>query len=112
MHDLADVATAIRGHFATFTGASLELPDGWFGRPYDNFHHLRSVDIVDRALLIGLDDLQTLTLHGPTTAEVDGSVLSLTGFDSGTWEWTPYGSRHAARQQRAVSRGTIRLHSR
>jgi hypothetical protein len=105
-----DIAATVRAFFDAVGGAGLELPDGWFGRPYDNVHALRSVDVVAGDLVVGLDELQTLTVHAPGTAEVDGRTLTLGGCGGATWEWTAYGSDPPRRQRRTVPPGAIRFH--
>ena len=106
-----EIAATVRAFFATARGASLELPDGWFGRPYDNLHSPRVVDVVGDDVIIGIDELQTLTLHRPSVAEVHGRVLTLSGFGNAAWDWTEYGSDPPKRHHRDVPPGPVRFHA-
>src|ERR1051325_7614119 len=45
-------------------GGSLLLPDGWYGRPYDNQHALTSVEESGETLTIVLDGKLRLRLDG------------------------------------------------
>jgi hypothetical protein len=105
-----DVAATIRSFFSSVRGPSLELSDGWFGRPYDNAHTLDEVEVLADRVVVRLDELQVLTLHPDCTAEVEGRVLTLGGFVRATWEWTAYGSLPARRQVRELPPGPIRFH--
>lgn len=87
------LAQTVAGFFAEFGGASLKLPTGWFGRPYDNLHQLSSVHVVAERLIIELDGQMMLLLSHPTDAVVDGSTLRLSGFTHGSWDWDEYGTR-------------------
>lgn len=93
------VRDEIDSFFANWGGASLKLPSGWFGRPYDSFHELTSLSVVDGSLVIVLDERQKLTLHHPREARVAESVLFVNGFDLVEWSWYAYdtGAEHHER---------------
>ncbi len=78
--------------FGRTGGGSLRLPNGWFGRPYDNLHQLTSAQMVDDRLVIVLDDRMILIVTGPVTAHVEPASLRLVGFNQAVWEWTENGS--------------------
>jgi hypothetical protein len=42
-----------------------------------------------------LDNQMLLVLAHPSEAVVEGSVLRLSGFMHGTWDWDEYGSRRS-----------------
>ena len=69
-----------RGHLP-----SLELPDGWFGRPYDNCHALSHLEVIGDRLLIGLDGQQLLVLTRPEVTNVTDSDSQ----SSGNWKVEP-----------------------
>lgn len=99
----------IERFFDDHGGASLELPAGWFGRPFDNQHQLSAVRSENDVLIVTLDDTQVLRLRisGPPT--VDGRTLVIP-VDNGTWEWTSYGS-DATHRSEPVHPGTVQFHS-
>jgi hypothetical protein len=68
-------------------GASLKLPAGWFGRPYDNVHQLTAVTALAGRLVIALDSQMVLTLAHPATVTTELRKLTLSGFAHGTWDW-------------------------
>lgn len=83
---------AVEAFFARWGGAGLKLPDGWFGRPHDNFHELTFVGVEREKLKVVLDGRQTLELAGPAVTSVDGAVLRIEGFGSAAWTWYEYDS--------------------
>jgi hypothetical protein len=50
------IAEAVAMFFGNHEVASLKLPSGWFGRPYDNWHQLTKVSIERDLVLIRLDE--------------------------------------------------------
>jgi hypothetical protein len=85
-------ANEIVAWFARQKGAGVVLPDGWFGRPYDNMHELTFLELRPHKLIIELDNqlLLTLTEPGRVTA-ADGELL-LDGFAQCVFDWQEYGS--------------------
>lgn len=67
------------------------LPDGWFGRPYDNQHTLTSVNEAGDKLTLVLDENFRLTFTGLKAVECLSKELTLGPFDHLNFEWTPYG---------------------
>lgn len=67
----------IRSWFLRNDGGSLELPDGWFGRPYDNVHRLTNVSLHADALHLALDDRLFITAQGSITVEADDASLTI-----------------------------------
>lgn len=70
----------VRHWFSTRQG-SLLLPDGWYGRPYDNLHSLTSINIRDGNLQLILDDKLTLLFVNPSDIEFNDNELVFTRFD-------------------------------
>ncbi len=100
------VARAIEDFFGEHEVASLRLPKGWFGRPYDNWHELNEVSIEDDLVVVRLDEVQVLRLHA-VTAKVDGRALQITIGD-GYWEWTSYGGTDRHHEQ--LEAGAVEFH--
>jgi hypothetical protein len=75
------------------SGAGLVLPDGWFGRPYDNRHKVTLVLQRGDRWLIELDERILLVLDGPTTVIAAESELTLTGFQKCVVDWREAGER-------------------
>ena len=87
--DPSAVVAAVSAFFAEHEVASLRLPTGWFGRPYDNWHELTGATAEDENVLVRLDDKQVLTLRADTVSPL-GRVLRV-AILGGRWHWTEYG---------------------
>jgi hypothetical protein len=69
------VENTVQQWFAEQFGGSLLLPDGWYGRPYDNQHVLTAIDesggdlsiTLDNRLMLKFESLQAVT---PTVREL------------------------------------------
>lgn len=86
----------------------LELPDGWFGRPFDNQHELTALAVSGGGIEIELDGQARMQLRGPVVSVLaeDGRSLALSGFDLMTWQWQDYGSSGRQRR-REYDGGTV-----
>lgn len=84
-------STNIQKWFDTEWGGSMVLPDGWFGRPYDNQHSLTSVVENGDELTLVLDEILHLHFVGLQSVRIEGHELILGPFESLRFEWTPYG---------------------
>src|SRR6266511_1086840 len=58
----------VKRWFADHEFGHLQLPDGWFGKPWDNQHALTFVVSRPERLLIEIDEQLLLVLDGPVTA--------------------------------------------
>jgi hypothetical protein len=61
-----ETLTVVRTWFESVGAASLELPNGWFGRPYDSSHELTWSTARDEKIFIELDDQIHLILTDPS----------------------------------------------
>jgi len=84
-------------------GGSLVLPDGWYGRPYDNQHALTSIDELGEALTLILDQKLTLRFENLKSVEVRDRELIFGPFDQLCFQWEAYGSggQHGAKEYQA-----------
>lgn len=101
------VVDAVAGFFAKHEVASLELPTGWFGRPYDNLHHLTEAVPFGNHVMIRLDGTQVLTVEA-TGTRVEGRVLRIE-IRGGTWVWTEYGGSRTHTD--ALGAGAVQFHA-
>jgi hypothetical protein len=86
------ILQVVTGWFAAAGAASMKLPHGWFGRPFDNRHQLTSARVMAGRLILELDGSMLLVLAHPTSAErSDGDVLRISGFLHGALSWDGYG---------------------
>jgi hypothetical protein len=104
----AAVVDAVIAFFAEHRGASLRLPSGWFGRPYDNLHQLTEGRTQGEAVLVRLDHKQVLTLDAERASSDEG-VLRVGPIRGGNWCWTEYGTDREHRE--ALSSGTVEFHA-
>jgi hypothetical protein len=87
-----EIRTSVLDWFA-HRSASLELPSGWFGRPFDNQHRLTKIEAEADDLVIRLDGDLELVLHAPSGVAVASDRVRIGPFDGGTWKWHECGSR-------------------
>ncbi len=84
--------TVIQDWFRDEGGGTLVLPDGWYGRPYDNQHMLTSIDESGGALTIVLDRKLTLRFEGLRSVEARGRELVFGPFDILRFNWEGFGA--------------------
>lgn len=72
-----DYSLAIAGWFRHYGGGTLELPDGWYGRPMDALHQLTSLSMAGECLQLVLDETITLTFEGLQGVHFIGDKLTL-----------------------------------
>jgi hypothetical protein len=85
-------ANTVQNWFKTEWGGSLLLPDGWYGRPYDNQHALTSVKETGEALTVVLDQKLRLHFEGLKSVEARKTELVFGPFDSLRFDWETYGT--------------------
>ena len=73
--------------FTRVQAPSLELPNGWFGRPYDNLHQLTWADATEHKLLLELDSQLLLILTDPGDVDLDSAELPITGCAQVVLDW-------------------------
>lgn len=83
--------TLIEGWFRATGGGGLVLPDGWFGRPYDNIHRLTFLAVLPLWLILELDECLLLTIRDPTIVEQRDGELLIGGFSSCVFDRKEYG---------------------
>lgn len=83
--------TLIESWFRATGGGSLVLPDGWFGRPYDNIHRLTFLAIRPLWLILELDERLLLTVREPATVQQRDGELVISGFASCVLDRKEYG---------------------
>ncbi len=80
----------IKQWFKKEWGGSLMLPDGWYGRPYDNQHSLTSVSESEDALGLILDQKLELRFEGLKSVCPRHHELVFGPFDRLRFEWEAY----------------------
>ena len=71
-------------------GGSLFLPDGWYGRPYDNQHALTSVEESGNVLTIVLDRKLTLRFEGLKSVKAQKRELTFGPFEKLRFDWESF----------------------
>ena len=97
-------ANTVQRWFKDEWGGSLLLPDGWYGRPYDNRHSLTSTEETGEELTVILDRKLTLCFEGLKSVEARKGELVFGPFNKLRFDWETYGTE--------VKRGTNRIHNR
>lgn len=113
----AAVLTEAEAWFTEHEFGHLELPDGWFGRPWDGQHLLTFGAARPQRLILELDEHLLLIVSGPVTArrEMSGpdssghrlSALVLADFSQLVFDQRWYGS--AQWSARVFERGRVRM---
>ncbi|GIG60026.1 hypothetical protein Lfu02_43980 [Longispora fulva] len=85
----------------------MQLPDRWFGRPFDNAHELTWAEQRPGRLLLELDNRQYLIFVGDVLV-VDGPELCIGGFEELVFVWQGYGD--SARHVETHDVGEVRFH--
>jgi|SRR5579859_374882 len=78
--------------FKDEAGGSLFLPDGWYGRPYDNWHALTSIEESGNTLTIILDQKLTLRFDGLKSVKAQKRELTFGPFEKLRFEWEGFGT--------------------
>ncbi len=101
------IESIIRDWFDKEWGGSLVLPDGWFGRPYDNQHSLTLCEESSGNLSLGLDEHLLLTFRGLSNVALEGRDLVIGPFERLTFEASPYGG--GATKKMEYNGGIVKL---
>src|SRR5699024_5247068 len=92
------VIEQIRSFFDEHPSAGLILPDGWFGRPYDNLLFFTEVEIFEGQLSIKFAQGEVLELTGDLRIDRSEDSLVIQGFSALVWSWKFYGSDRTERK--------------
>lgn len=104
------VTETITDWFKVALVASLELPSGWFGRPYDNMHRLTWLVARDDKVIVELDgQLHLIVSDAEITANTD-EVLELVGSQI-VFDWREYGSSRSRHVEVEEAGGRVRFHA-
>lgn len=103
-----DVLQVVRGWFGDVGLASLKLPSGWFGRPYDNLHQLTWSEVRGAKVFVELDGILHLIITAPTAVTVEGNDLRVSGFTQLVFDRQDYGSSPASHAEVFTS-GVLRF---
>lgn len=103
----AEAAEVITDWFTRVRVASLVLPNGWFGRPYDNLHELTWAGATRHKLLVELDSQLLLILTDPGDVDFDSAELRITGCVQVVLDWQEYGNMTPHSDNHGP--GTVRL---
>lgn len=77
----ANWTNTIKEWFGKRWGASMVLPDGWYGRPYDNLHTLTSLEQSGESLIVVLDCSIKLTFQGLKDVNITNSEIVFGPFE-------------------------------
>ena len=78
------------------------LPNGWFGKPFDNQHSVKDIIVNNNSLTIVFDDMREITIIDPKAFEIQSvgssySSLKLLGSQKIIFKWTPYGEEQTGK---------------
>lgn len=95
---MQQIIETIRGFYERHTVVGLRLPDGWFGRAYDNLLTITSIDNVAEEICIEFSGGEKLRVCGTSNVERFENALVITGFTLLEWTWQLYGSTEQKRK--------------
>ena len=98
----------IKFFFLRHRSCGLKLPNGRFGRPYENRLSLVKAEAHDDALIIELDHPLHLIFHGIPTLESKTDGLHLTDFNALVFEWKEASGDQRPHRERYIS-GEVHL---
>jgi hypothetical protein len=101
-------ASTVQHWFEKEWGGSLLLPDGWYGRPYDNQHALTSVDQNGGTLTVVLDGKLTLDFEGLKSVEARAGELVFGSFEKLIFHWESYGP-HTSKGSKEYRSGAAKI---
>jgi len=85
MSKLFDVT--VKNWFKREWGGSLLLPNGWFGRPYDNQHQLTRFELNNEDWMLLLDNNLSLKFSNLGVVDDKLSELWFTGYEKCLFTW-------------------------
>lgn len=92
-------------------GGSLLLPDGWYGRPYDNQHMLTSIEESDNKLTIILDQKLKLCFEGLKSVKTKKQELVFGQFEKLIFDCEDFSSKEQ-HSHKEYQNGEVKLLSR
>lgn len=98
---------AVREFFREFDDVGLVLPDGWFGRPFDNLFRLTRSEMQPGLLILELEENLILSFRGDIQLERTGAKLRIDGFSEFDLDWIEFGS--TASHHDRFTRGAVEL---
>ncbi|MDF1698654.1 MAG: hypothetical protein P1U56_22570 [Saprospiraceae bacterium] len=78
-----------------FPRFGIELPNGWFGRPYDNIHLLTYIIERDNKIILEVDKQLYLIFTKPIAIEINESTLIISDWEQFTFDRQVYGDMTA-----------------
>lgn len=86
-HDIVSVVNDWLAKNASISGPI--LPDGWFGRPYDNLYQHNEIQVVcsNDGIRVDLDSNTRLIIYNLLTVEVEKENLVFKDFDRVVFSW-------------------------
>ena len=76
-------------------GGGLVLPNGWFGRPFDNIHELTYIKNRPTKLILELDERLLLVFTEVETVVNQGNELHFENYVQCVFDWQEYESKVA-----------------
>lgn len=73
--------------FAEWKWCGLILPDGWFGRPYDNHYVMHKLEVATRGIRIEFFGGDELVISGALKLEKIRGGVVLAGVERASWAW-------------------------
>ncbi|MET0930197.1 MAG: hypothetical protein ABWX74_11795 [Aeromicrobium sp.] len=86
---MTDAPEVVRAFFSRWPAAGFILPDGWIGRPYDDYAGLESVSVDGGRLTIRMDSGHVLVVDDDATVRDVGGSLLISRFGQATFGSDP-----------------------
>jgi hypothetical protein len=96
----------LKDSIKTVDAIGLILPDGWFGRPYDNFFEVTSINTNNNTININFEKGKLkLNIISPNDIEINSDEILINEFKSCKFEWQEYGDDKT--HENEYNKGTI-----
>ena len=87
MKNSSDAIDVIQTWFDRELGGSLMLPDGWFGRSYDNIYHLKYITCDNDVITVALDNDISLNFDRLGSVKDNKNELIFDSFKKCSFLW-------------------------
>jgi hypothetical protein len=81
----------IRASSPRVKSGTLRFWGDWFGRPYDNIHHLVHCDVDGDLLRLYFNDDEVLCVWAPRGLEVSDQIFKIADAAKVRWDWYSHG---------------------
>ena len=91
MTEAEQIADLIKANLPHLKSGTLRFWGVWFGRPYDNLHHVVGCEANQDGLRLHFNEGETLDLWVPQKCTANNRTFKIADAERVRWEWFYYG---------------------